>query len=381
MVLAQVFGLLPVRGVTSKSAADLSFSFKNFRTMNSVFVVMCYTTCMGLTYSWALKQQFKFDTIETIIFYTSIFSISVAFFNLARKWPSVMKQWELVESKLPPLQSQMEKRKLSHQIKMITTVTCVLSLIEHILSMLSSIYYANACPARPDPIESYLQGNFIQLFSFVDYNNWLGMFGKYLNVLSTFAWNFTDIFIMTVSVGLSSGFRQLNADLLKMARKPTTEAYWINSRVNYRNLCKLCDKVDDAVSSITLLGFSNNLYFICGKIMKSIQKKPSFTHTLYFWFSLFYLLGRTLALSLYSADIHDESRRPMLVFRAVPREYWCKEIKRFAQEVSTDLVALSGMKFFHLTRSLVLSVAGTIVTYELVLLQFNKEEVIGDCFQ
>lgn len=31
-----------------------------------------------------------------------------------------------------------------------------------------------------------------------------------------------------------------------------------------------------------------------------------------------------------------------------------------------DIVALSGKKFFFLTRSLVLSVAGTIITYELV---------------
>lgn len=101
----------------------------------------------------------------------------------------------------------------------------------------------------------------------------------------------------------------------------------------------------------------------------------SIAHGVYFWFSLLYLIGRTLAVSLYSADINSESKRPIQVFRAVPRESWCTEVKRFSEDVTNDTIALTGMKFFYLTRSLVLSVAGTIVTYELVLIQFHTDEV------
>lgn len=69
-----------------------------------------------------------------------------------------------------------------------------------------------------------------------------------------------------------------------------------------------------------------------------------------------------------------------------------------------DEVALTGMKFFNLTRSVVISVfnrskilqyhhipisiltqfhqvAGTIVTYELILLQFNKADKVNDCYE
>lgn len=52
------------------------------------------------------------------------------------------------------------------------------------------------------------------------------------------------------------------------------------------------------------------------------------------------------------------------------------QTKRFSEEVTNDTVALSGMKFFYLTRGLVLSVAGTIVTYELVLLQFHENDKV-----
>jgi len=44
-----------------------------------------------------------------------------------------------------------------------------------------------------------------------------------------------------------------------------------------------------------------------------------------------------------------------------------EQIKRFTEEVHHDVIALSGKKFFFLTRKLVLSVAGTIITYELVI--------------
>jgi gustatory receptor len=91
-----------------------------------------------------------------------------------------------------------------------------------------------------------------------------------------------------------------------------------------------------------------------------------------------YLIARTLAVSLYSASINDESKEPMEIFRAVPRSGWCDEVARFNEEVANDCVALSGAKFFNLTRQLVLSVTGTIVTYELVLIQFHQDDVISD---
>lgn len=60
--------------------------------------------------------------------------------------------------------------------------------------------------------------------------------------------------------------------------------------------------------------------------------------------------------SLYAAQIHDESKRIIEVIRVVPRQSWCTEVKRFYDEVTNELVALSGMKFFYLTKRLVLSV-------------------------
>ena len=83
---------------------------------------------------------------------------------------------------------------------------------------------------------------------------------------------------------------------------------------------------------------------------------PSFMNKVYFWFSLIFLITRTLAVSLYASYIHDESKKPINILRAIPRHSWCKEAYRFSEEVVNDTVALSGMKFFFLTRRLILTV-------------------------
>ncbi|EDW70117.2 gustatory receptor 64e, isoform C [Drosophila virilis] len=382
LIIAQVFALMPVRGITSKHAEDLSFSWMSLRSCYSMIVIVSFGIVSGFMALFVMRINFDFDSVQTLIFYGSIFAISLAFFQLATKWPAVALEWQMVESQLPKLRTEKERSALAFHIRMIILIAMMCSLVEHILSMLSSIYYVNACPVLPNqPINSYLFINFSMFFTFVDYTPFLGLIGKVINVLATFAWSFNDIFVMAVSVSLAARFRQLNDYMLREARLPTTVDYWIQCRINFRNLCKLCSVLDDAISIITLLCFSNNLYFICGKILKSLQKKPSASHTVYFWFSLGYLLCRTLILSLYSASVNDESKRPLRIFQLVPRQFWSSELKRFSEEVHMDQVALTGMKFFRLTRGVVIAVAGTIVTYELILLQFNKEDKVNDCYE
>lgn len=82
----------------------------------------------------------------------------------------------------------------------------------------------------------------------------------------------------------------------------------------------------------------------------------SVPHAVYFWFSLTFLISRTLAVSLYSAEIHNESKKPIEILRAVPTNSWSVEVRRFSEHVVNDTIALTGMRFFFLTRKLILTV-------------------------
>lgn len=58
------------------------------------------------------------------------------------------------------------------------------------------------------------------------------------------------------------------------------------------------------------------------------RKMLSWLYGIYFWFSLLYLIMRTLAVSLFSAEINDKSKRPVEVLRAIPRESWCLDVSQ-----------------------------------------------------
>lgn len=77
---------------------------------------------------------------------------------------------------------------------------------------------------------------------------------------------------------------------------------------------------------------------------------------IYFWYSFIFLLSRTVVFSLLTAAVHDESKKPVNVLRDVPSKTWCSEVERFIEEVVCSTIALSGMRFFFMTRKLILSV-------------------------
>ncbi|XP_012159837.1 gustatory receptor for sugar taste 64f [Ceratitis capitata] len=379
LLFAEFFAFMPIKGVTTAHPRQLSFSLKNLRTWYCLIFIMTTTIDLGLTMIKVLPKPINFNGVEPLIFRLSIIVVCSSAIVLARKWPALMLDWHEVECDLPEYLTQIEKGRLAYKLKMVTVVAMALSLAEHLLNITSHIIYSNSCPQTNDRIRDFFILTNQHLFELFPYSIYLALWGKTQNILCTFIWNYMDVFVMIVSIGLAAKFKQLNDNLYKFKGMRMPEEYWSTRRKQYRNLCELCTRVDAAISVITMISFSNNLYFICVQLLRSLNKMPSFAQAAYFYFSFFFLIGRTLAVSLYSASINDESRKPLRILRCVPKESWCTEVKRFSEDISSDLVALSGMKFFYLTRKLVLSVAGTIVTYELVLIQFHQESKLIEC--
>lgn len=81
--------------------------------------------------------------------------------------------------------------------------------------MISAINYASYCNKTDDPIRNFFLLTNDEIFYIFDYSTPLALWGKLQNVYSTFIWNYMDILVMIVSIGLASKFRQLNDNLLK----------------------------------------------------------------------------------------------------------------------------------------------------------------------
>jgi len=149
----------------------------------------------------------------------NILFASVNFLKLAAKWPRLMMKWEDVEELMPAYQTWQDREGLSRKIKMLTFVLLSISLSEHLLSIISVLHFANYCPARKDPIESYLFSASSQIFFVADYSPLLAILGKIQNVLLTFGWSYMDIFVMIIGIGLSTLFERVCKEMERNLEK------------------------------------------------------------------------------------------------------------------------------------------------------------------
>jgi gustatory receptor len=109
--------------------------------------------------------------------------------------------------------------------------------------------------------------------------------------------------------------------------------------------------------------------------MSAFSKLPFPINAVYFWYSMLFLIARTSAMFFIASSINDEAKKPLKILRTIPNSGWFSSTQRFSKQVQNDCIALSGKKFFHITRGIIISIAGTIVTYELVLLQFDADKI------
>ncbi|XP_014604668.1 PREDICTED: gustatory receptor for sugar taste 64f-like [Polistes canadensis] len=191
---------------------------------------------------------------------------------------------------------------------------------EHTLSILKGFSYATNCAkyrGDSDIVAEYFESQFPQVFSRKTYSLWKAILVDTVNILSTFSWNFVDLFLILVSMALADQFQQLNSRLNSVKGKTMPDWWWAEARNDYNHLAGLTRRVDSHISTIVFLSFATDLYFICIQLLFSFNLQRSHIQKIYFCFSFGFLLTRTTAVSLYAASVHDESRLPAPILYSV----------------------------------------------------------------
>ena len=94
--------------------------------------------------------------------------------------------------------------------------------VEHMLSKASGIILAARCTNTVDELlHQYFTktGTYNQLFVAMDYNLISAILTLVSNFISTFVWNFTDLFVILVSISLAERFRLYNKHLSSIQGK------------------------------------------------------------------------------------------------------------------------------------------------------------------
>ncbi|XP_046736250.1 gustatory receptor 5a for trehalose-like [Diprion similis] len=380
--VAQCFGLLPVCGVLSASSRGLAFRRRSLRTIYASFLtltmlVVALSSIVHMvrsvdTQTFEIKGGIGAATAGAVFYGNSVLG-SFLFLWLAPRWPALQQEWIAMEQ----LIDRWGRPRLRRKFSAITGIVLTCALLEHILSMVKNTPSYRWDTATNMSLNNYLHEYSHNSHEFIisvwGYNLAVGMFLFVVGKIATFTWNFTDLFVMLVSTGLAERFKTLNTRMTSANATTPTIGEWRVLRENYAALSALVKRVDNDVSPIVLLSFANNLYFICLQLLNGLSRpdEDGILNSVYFFGSFAFLVARTVGVTLLAARINDQSRIALPVLYTCPAKAYCIETQRLEHQLATDDIALSGLRFFSITRNFMLAVAGAIVTYEVVLLQFN----------
>lgn len=84
--------------------------------------------------------------------------------------------------------------------------------VENTLSVVTLIHFVVVCQKEKDPIVELLrmQATYTSIFSSQIVNL---ICGKTINISATFIWSYLDVFVITISLGISMHFRLYNDEI------------------------------------------------------------------------------------------------------------------------------------------------------------------------
>ncbi|XP_057672916.1 gustatory receptor for sugar taste 64a-like [Diorhabda carinulata] len=145
---------------------------------------------------------------------------------------------------------------------------------------------------------------------------------------------------------------------------------WKTIRKDYTRISQLCYIVNERLSGVIITCFLLDLYFILLQLYKSLKPIESIVEKVYFYISFALLLTRIFCICICGGEVFEEWKNIRFYLNTVATSAYNLEIERLTYHVATWELSLSGKNFFAISRGLILQMAGAIVAYELVLIQF-----------
>ncbi|XP_026726621.1 gustatory receptor for sugar taste 64e-like [Trichoplusia ni] len=403
LIIGQCFGLIPILGIGGDDPSKLRqvlikiygkhlwnicfccrFKYLSWHFAYTIVTIISQIVVTLLVlFSFFTYSKSPVETAIDLIFYSLGFTTTILFLRVAKHWPKLSAQISEIEAADPNADT-----KLKTKFNVCCIVVLFLAFLEHLFSEIYTSSIAIDCEPDGPFYETSRKHRFTWLFSFFPYNNFIGVLMHFINIQCTFNWNYSDLFVICMSIYVTSRLEQVNQRVLAAKDKNSPCSFWRTIREDYNRSVHLVRQVDDVIGGIVFTSFASNLFFICSQLLHTFSGGISATprcrphpaadyrlfrgyeNSIYFAYSFIFLVARALAVSLTAAKVHSASLEPAYSLYDVSSATFCVEIERFLDQIHGDTVALSGLQFFNVKRGLVLTIAGTIVTYELVLLQF-----------
>ncbi|XP_045524619.1 gustatory receptor 5a for trehalose-like [Pieris brassicae] len=216
----------------------------------------------------------------------------------------------------------------------------------------------------------YVQVYVTQIFRLTTFSMWKGAIYKLINLQSTFMWTYLDVFIMCVGMYLSNLFRDINKIISVQAAQNSVE--WSMIRQHYSQIMKLLKEANKNLSSLILISFFTNIYYVCLQMYYSfyraydshkdcpeedvILSMDGIEYNVYYIYSLLFLLLRSIMISMMAVHVNTEALKPLTVLRNIQTQDYTLDVQRFFRQIQYCNPALSGI-CFSVTKQMLFSVS------------------------
>lgn len=222
-----------------------------------------------------LKRQMRLgpltsNNIVGVIFFSSCAVISVLFLKIYQKFQDIMIRWVNMESILSDIAYELPStsRSIYKRVVLTTIIYLSSSSFEHIFYLASEMYTLNfeiefCNQTSVDPVEVFIKNHLKHLFEDIPfrYNHFLGFAMEYLNFSYTFYWNFLDLFIILICIGIAFLYEKMNWRLHSTKGLLMNAQAWEEIRYHYVQINDLVSVVNRSIGEMVIFACLIDGYF------------------------------------------------------------------------------------------------------------------------
>ncbi|XP_063909428.1 gustatory receptor for sugar taste 64a-like [Zophobas morio] len=364
LIIAQVFGFFPVKGILCDYVFSLRYFSISARELLSLFVcVIGWLDCLA-NVRILINSGFNAHYLNGAVFSFSNATYFFLFLRLAREWPKFMKHLVRLENQLFARYNW--PHNFDFNVKLFATIFLCWELVEHVAVQGNKIIVAINCKGSFElVIQHYLKTmGFRQEFELIHYSHLRGVILQAVNTCFACCWTYVDLFILLVSYYFTARFKQIRKHVLSLKNdKIISEKEWRDVREDHNQLCNICALFNKKLSSFILLSVFTNIYYMVFHIFRIVNVKHTTLEFVYFILSFGLLISRTIGMCWVGGLLFEETRAFLPALASTPTKMCNIEIDRFIEEVRCRSIGFTGKKFFTINKLLILKVKPFIIFF------------------
>uniref|UniRef100_A0A6E8VFQ9 Gustatory receptor n=2 Tax=Anopheles coluzzii TaxID=1518534 RepID=A0A6E8VFQ9_ANOCL len=389
LLLGQCITLLPVVNIFSANYRTARFKLRSFRCIYSLVYLALTGIYCTFFIRWYIRKGLNLAYFANCIYMVVVYLSAWLFFFIALRWQSILGAFSRCErSFLSDHYRRQSKGRfaLGWKIRFTGFAIFALALVEDWLNYYSAyqsniVQIATCNRTNVTVWQNFYLREHPHVFHWLPFNGFTIAITEWINRCMRYTWTYLDIFIISFCYGAQFRYEQIFRRLVAVQGIACPTNFWHDVRMDYVAVSELVQVLDAQFGHLILLACANDMYFIATQLFNGFQRRRVIANYVYFWYSLLLLMFRTIVMLYVGSGVYAASTSPLQLLRNVPSQHWGIDLQRLTDEVASGENVLSGKQFFFLKRQLILAMAGTLVTYELVLLDQVKKipDTSTDC--